>query len=254
MSYTIKQLSKLAGISVRTLHYYDEVGLLRPARRQKNDYRQYEEPELLKLQQILFFRELDFPILEIKRIMSLPDFDMVKALRQQKKFIELKQKRLIGLTRTIDQTIKKINIQITMEDKDLYVSLSKEEMDQYAKEAKERWGNTDAYKQSQEQVKKMTKVDFARIQKEGDDLMREIVLNMSKGPESKEVQALIERHYNNLRTFYEPNLEMYRGLAEMYVADPRFTAYYEKYVKGLVQFMRDAMVYYTDAQVKRNSV
>ncbi len=123
-------------------------------------------------------------------------------------------------------------------------------MDQYAAEAKQRWGNTEAYKQSQERVKKMTKADFARIAKEGDELMKEIVANKDKGTASEEIQKLIDKHYNNLRHFYEPNLEMYRGLANMYVDDARFTAYYEKYSPGLAVFMHAAMIVYCDARKK----
>lgn len=116
----------------------------------------------------------------------------------------------------------------------------------YQKEAEERWGNTEAYKQSAERAKNMTKEDFSRIGKEGDELMKEIAGNMDKGAKSPEIQKLINRHYNNLRHFYEPNLEMYRGLADMYVDDKRFAAYFEKYHKNLPEFMRDSMHYYCD--------
>ncbi len=119
----------------------------------------------------------------------------------------------------------------------------------YQKEVKERWGNTEAYKQSAERTKKMTKEDFARIAKEGDELMQEIVKNMGAGAGSPVVQKLIDRHYNNLRHFYEPSLEMYRGLADMYVADARFSAFFEKFHKNLPQFMRDAMHYYCDQKI-----
>jgi MerR family transcriptional regulator, thiopeptide resistance regulator len=248
MSYTVQQLAKLSGISVRTLHYYDQMGLLKPLRVKKNGYRHYEENELLKLQQILFFRELEFPLEDIKRIMKSPTFDMKEALRDQKALIELKKKRLDGLMKTIDKTIKKINNNTPMDDKDLYDNLNKKEMQEYAAEAKERWGNTEAYKQSQERVKKMTKEDWARVKKAGDELMREIAASYESGEDAKSsaAQALIARHYDGLRTFYEPNLQMYRGLAEMYVADPRFAAFYEKYAKGLAVFMHDAMIHYAD--------
>lgn len=123
----------------------------------------------------------------------------------------------------------------------------------YEQEAKERWGDTEAYKQSQERVAKMTKADMDLIGKKNDELLREIAASMNKGPQNPEVQALIGRHYDGLRNFYEPNPEMYKGLAEMYVSDPRFTAYYEKYAAGLAQFMRDAMVSYADSLMIKNS-
>lgn len=120
----------------------------------------------------------------------------------------------------------------------------------YEDEARERWGHTDAWKQSQERAKKLTKEDWARIQKAGDDLMKEIVaaVEAGKAPSDPEVLALIARHYDGLRTFYEPNLQMYRGLADMYVGDPRFAAYYDKYRPGLATFMRDAMHAYADSK------
>lgn len=252
MSYTIKQLADLAGISVRTLHYYDQAGLLKPARVKNNGYRYYEENELLVLQQILFFRELNFPIKEIKRIIRAPGFDMRLALKDQKRLIELKKNRLNRLIKTIGKTINKITKETTMNDKDLYGSFSEEEMEQYTQEAKARWGDTDAYKESQKRYKKMTKDDLTRIQKEGDELMKEIAANMNKAAGSEKIQTLIGRHFNNLRHFYEPSLEMYRGLANMYIEDKRFAAYYEKYAPGLAQFMREAMIAYCDlAMVKK---
>lgn len=250
MAYTINRLAELAGVSVRTLHYYDEIGLLKPSRIRSNGYREYAEAELLRLQQIMFFRELDFPLAEIKRVMASQRFDMRAALADQRRLIELKKKRLTGLIATIDKTIKKLNDEDTMNDEELYDAFSDEEQKQYAAEAKERWGTTEAYKQSQERLKKMTKADMAKLKEEGDRFMKVVAATMDKGATSPEFQALIDQHYNSLRIWYEPNLTMYRGLANMYVADPRFTAYYEKYAPGLAQVMRDAMIAYCDAREK----
>ncbi len=250
MSYNVHELAKLAGISVRALHYYDEIDLLKPARLMKNGYRVYEEPQLLRLQQILFFRELDFPLTEIKKILESDKFDVKTALRDQKALIQIKQKRLTDLIKTINKTINKLNKKINMADKDLYAGLSDEEAKAYAEEAKQRWGQTEAYRQSQERVKKMTKEDWSRYQKANGEMMLKFVASMSQGHDSPEAQAAIALHYNSLRMFYEPNLEMYKGLAEMYVADPRFTAYYEKYAPGLAKFMRDAMLFFAAKQGK----
>ncbi len=248
-SYTVQKLAILAGVSVRTLHHYDEIGLLKPARVERNGYRFYTEPELLKLQQILFFRELDFPLSDIQRILSNPKFDMTKALEEQKSEIEKKKKRLTSLMMTIDKTIKKIKKEITMQDEELYNSFKEHEA-KYEDEVKEKWGNTDAYKQSKERMAKMSKDDIINLKKGADIFMQEVVANMKFGPTSPEFQKLVDSSYNNLRTFYEPNLEMFRGLANMYVDDPRFTAYYEKYAPGLAVFMRDAMLFYCDQRSK----
>lgn len=121
----------------------------------------------------------------------------------------------------------------------------------YAKEARERWGNTDAYKQSEERVSKMTKADMQKIKDAGEALTRSIAACMEDGIASDAVQVLIAQHYNGLRTFYEPTPEMYRGLGDMYVDDQRFAAYYEKFAKGLAQFMRDAMYHYVDTVEKK---
>ncbi len=250
MPYSINQLAKLAGISVRTLHYYDEIGLLRPGRVEKNGYRSYGEDDLLRLQQILFFRELDLPLTDVKKMLDSPAFDRVRALRDHRQLIALKIKRLNGLSATIDKTVRKLTSEINMDDKELYDAFDMKEVGQYAEEAKRRWGHTDAYKQSTARVKKMGKAGLARIAKESDELMKEIAARAGEAPDSEAVQKLIKRHYDNLRNFYEPTLEMYRGLAEMYVADPRFTAYYEKYRHGLAEFMRQAMIAFCDAQAK----
>ncbi|MCC7432787.1 MerR family transcriptional regulator [Candidatus Peregrinibacteria bacterium] len=246
MNYTVQQLADLAGVSVRTLHHYDQIDLLKPQRLESNGYRSYGEKELLKLQQILFFRELEFPLEEIAKIIEAPGFDMRAALADQRKLIELKKKRLTGLINTIDKTLDKLNQKDTMEDQELYGNFDSEEMDKYAAEAKQRWGNTDAYKQSQERVKKMGKAGLKKAMEAGEALCRELAAVMDLDPTDDKVQALIARHYDGLRNFYEPNLEIYRGLAEMYVADVRFTAYYEKFAPGLATFLSRGMMIYCE--------
>ncbi len=244
--YTVQQLADLAAISVRTLHHYDEIGLLTPERSAKNDYRVYGEAELLRLQQILFFRELEFPLEDIKVILEKPDFDVAKALSEHRTMLTLKQKRLSDLLATIDKTIAHVTKKKPMEDKEMYGGFTKEEMEAYAAEAKERWGHTDAYKQSVERTKHFTKEDYKRIGEEGDNLMKRIAAHIHDDPKSDSVQKLIAEHFNNLRTFYEPSVELYRGLGSMYVDDVRFRAYFEKYHKDLPEFMRDAMHIYCD--------
>lgn len=250
MTYTVNQLAKISGVSVRTLHYYDEIGLLSPTREEKNGYRHYGEEELLKLQQILFFRELAFPLEEIKGIMSNPHFNMEAALLDQRKMIELKKKRLNQLLRTIDKTLQKFTEETPMEDNELYNGLSTEELEAYAKEAEKRWGNTEAYRVSKERAMKMSKEDIEELKRSGDLFQKKLAATMPKGPTSPEFQELIKEHYNSLRTFYEPNLEMYRGLADLYVDDPRFTDAYDRYAPGLAKCMREAMLYYIAEQKK----
>lgn len=246
MSYTVHQLAQLAGISVRTLHYYDQIGLLEPTGIEENGYRYYESAELAKLQQILFFKELDFTLEEIKQIINAPNFDRLAALEEQKKLLELEQKRLTGVIKTIDKTIQTLKGGETMNDDDLYGDLDKKTVEEYKAEAKQRWGHTDAYRQSQERVSKMTKAQMQEIKKAGDELTKELAAAMDLPVDSPEVQALIKRHHAGIEVFYDCSMEMYRGLGQMYVDDPRFTATYDKYRPGLAIFLRDAILIYTD--------
>lgn len=246
MSYSVQALAKLANTSVRTLHYYDEIGLLSPSRTLKNGYRQYDEPELLRLQQILFFRELDFALSDIKRILNSPYFDMAAALQDHRKLIELKKKRLNKLLHTIDETVKKLNHKNTMPDEELYDSFKDEEMKEYAEEAKQKWGNTDAYKQSQAKVSKMTKAEMQKLKDDGKKHMQNLAKAMDLPIESPEVQALIKKSHADVNFFYDCSYEMFRNLGKMYQDDPRFTAYYEKFRPGLAAFVQKAIEYYCD--------
>jgi DNA-binding transcriptional MerR regulator len=222
------------------------VGLLKPKRNLKNDYRYYENDELLKLQQILFFKELDFPLVEIKKILSSPTFDMKAILRDQRKLIEIKKNRLAKLIKTIDKTINSINKKTIMNDDEIYENFSKEEIKKFSEEAKQRWSNTEAYKQSQERVKKMGKDGLKKILEESSKLTLQIVDCMKDGqsPKNPEVQKLFARKYEDLRAFYEPSLEIYEGLAKMYVEDPRFKKTYENIAIGLAVYMRDGILEY----------
>lgn len=253
MPYTVNQLAKMAGISVRALHYYDQVGLLKPASIGRNKYRSYGEHELLMLQQILFFRELDFSVEEMKRIFASKQFDVVRALRDQRALLELKKKRLAKLISTIDTTIKKHEQQTPMDQQDIqdvYDAFGEDTIKKYADEVKQRWGHTEAYKQSMERASKMTKEDAEKYKHDADIFMKKVAATMDKGASSKEFQELVAEHFASLGTWYEPNYEMYRGLAKMYVEDPRFTAYYEKYRPGLANVFSEAMLIFIDAHDK----
>jgi len=245
MPYTIKQLALLANISVRTLHYYDEVGLLKP-QRTKNGYRQYEKQELLKLQQILFFRELDFSLEEIIKIIEKPGFDIIEALNKHKPLIKLRQKRLEKLIKTINKTIKYMKKEQTIKDEELYDAFKDADIKQYQQEVKKRWGNTGAYKQGMYRVSKMTKVEMEKMKEDGKKFTQLLADSMDKDIHDESVQALIAEHYKGIQFFYDCPLEMYRNLGNMYVADPRFAAYYDKFRPGLSVFMQNAINVYCD--------
>ncbi len=141
MAYTVKQLADLAGVSVRTLHYYDEIGLLTPDAYGENGYRYYDEDALLRLQQILFFRELDFRLDEIKAIIDRPDFDVLRALQTHRVTLAEKAARLGGLINTVDKTILRLKGELGMSDKELFEGFDEEKQKQYAEEARKRWGS-----------------------------------------------------------------------------------------------------------------
>ncbi len=248
MVYTIQQLATLASVSVRTLHYYDEIGLLSPAFIKSNGYRYYTKAELVRLQQILFFKELEFSLEDIKKMMSSKTYDAKKVLLDQRQMFLLKKKRIEKLLKTVDKTIKSMNDKKEMKDEELYGGLTKEELESYEAEAKERWGNTEAWRQSKERTKHWTKADYQRVAEQSDIFMKKLALLVPKGPEDKEVQKMIMEHYNSLRTFYEPTLEMYRGLGEMYVADERFKKNLSTYHPRMAEFMREAMIYFVHNQ------
>jgi MerR family transcriptional regulator, thiopeptide resistance regulator len=247
MAFTVHQLAKMAGITVRTLHHYDEIGLLRPSYQKENGYRYYEEKELVKLQQILFFRELEFPLTDIKKMITATHFNAVQALKDQKQLLELKKKRLERILESLEDAIKREGGE-SMSDTNLFDAFDEEEFKKNQEEARDRWGHTDAWKQSQERTKHWTKEDYQRIVKEGAKWTGKLATLREQGlsADSPEVQEMIGQHYEGLRTFYEPSYEMYRGLGQMYVDDPRFSGYYEKFGKGLAIYMRDAMIHFVE--------
>lgn len=253
MNYQINELAKLANVSVRTLHHYDAIGLLVPKRDGKNKYRTYGDDELLRLQQILFFRELEFTLSEIGDIIDSPEFDMVQALKDHKVMLREKKKRIDGLVRVIDKTIAKITKQMHMKDEELYDGFSKEEMEELSAEAKARWGHTNQYKESEQKMRGMSKEQFAVIRQEGDEILHEGATIVHEPIDGPLAQALIAKHYKHLSNFYTPTPEMYKGLAEMYLADTRFTEYFAKVHPNLPKFMHDAMVYFAEQQIKNRA-
>ncbi len=252
MIYTVKRLSKIAGVSVRTLHYYDEIGLLKPSFIKENGYRCYEEKELLKLQQILFFRELEFPLEKIKHIMQAPRFDSLAALSEQKTLLQFKKKRIEKLLITITKTIDSLKGGETMNNDDTFSAFNDPTYQKHKEEVEKRWGTTDAYKQSIERVGKMSKIELDKIKAEAEDIRQKAAELMRQGFsfKSPEVQVQIDRFYQHLHYFYDPSYEMFKGLGQMYVDDERFTEVYEKQAKGFAQFMRDAMSFYADTHKK----
>ncbi len=246
---TVRQLAKLAGVSVRTLHHYDQIKLLRPSARTDAGYRLYGDADALRLQQILFYRELDFPLAEIQVILDRPGFDQIEALRDHRRMLTERAERLARLLRTVDRTIAKLTGENTMPltDEDIYEGFSPEErakLKGYEAEAADRWSEMAA--ESGRRVRQMTKAQWQAIQQEGGAVTQRMAELMGRPVGDADVQAAIARQHAWIENFYPCPAEIFRGLGQMYVDDPRFAANYEKVKPGLAVFMRDAMMYYAD--------
>ena len=248
--YTVSRLAKLAGVSVRTLHHYDETGLLKPSFRSDSGYRQYQREDLLRLQQILFYRELDFTLNEIKGILDDPEYDEVQALVNHRQSIEQRIKRLSNLLTTIDKTISHYREDaMTLTDEELYEGFSKEQIERYNKEVDEMFG-PGTVKASRERIGKLTKKQWQEVKKEGEVINLEMAELMDLPPESPDVQKLIKRHYTWIENFWTPNAESYKGLGRGYVENPEFREFYDKYKPGLADFLSAAMEYYAEKNLK----
>jgi DNA-binding transcriptional MerR regulator len=248
MLYTVKQLSRLAGVSVRTLHYYDEIGLLKPDAIRSNGYRDYGEKAVLKLQQILFYRELDLSLEDIKAMVSRPDFDAVAALEAHRVSLQGRAARLKRLIQTVDDTLLHMKGLKEMSPKQLFTAFSDEEQDKYAREAEQMYDPA-IVKESNRKFKSLSTAEKQRIFDEGNQIYADMVAAMPKGASSPDVQAIVERWRKHMDYFWTPNLEQLNGLAEMYNSDPRFKANFDKIDAKLAEFMREAVGEY----VKHNA-
>lgn len=250
MSYSIQQFARRTGVTPRALRFYEQKGLLTPSSRRPNGYRVYTDGDSARLQQVLFFRELDFPLDEIKRLLDHPRFDAREALAYQKELLTLKKKRLTRLIRTIETTLDHMATHQPVDDKDLYGALSQAEIDAYKREAQDRWGKTDAYRESQKRVKAFTKADWQAIQAATDANLRALVgfLEAGKAPTDPKVQAEIANHHAGIERFYPCPPQMYRNLGDMYLADQRFADFYRKYHPSLPEFLVEGIHAFCDAR------
>jgi MerR family transcriptional regulator, thiopeptide resistance regulator len=242
-TYTVKQLSELAAVSIRTLHYYDEIGLLKPDAYGENGYRYYGEAALLRLQQILFFRELDFSLAEIQTILNQPDFHLLQALRVHRKTLRGRIERLERLVQTVDKTIHHLKGEAQMSDQEYYAGFNEEKQKEYEQYVRQRWGN-DTYESSARRWDALTVEEKKAYGSRGDALIRALAASMAKGYQFPEVQALIGQYRAHLSFFYDVTLEIYEGLGHGYNQHPDFIAFYEAYAPGLAAFMEQAIEYY----------
>lgn len=243
--FTVKKLSSMAGVTPRTLHHYDEIGLLKPSRIGENGYRYYGEEALLKLQQILFYRELDISLDEIKKIMGRRDFDVLGALQSHKDALNKQAVRIDRLIQTVDNTIQHLKGKTKMSEKGLFEGFSEEEQEKYAKEAEQMY-DPEIVRESNRKWKAYSAAKKEAILAEGKAVYMDMVAAMPKGSASADVQAIVERWRKHMDYFWTPNLDQLLGLAEGYSDDPRFKANFDKMHPNLAEFMREAVKVYVE--------
>jgi DNA-binding transcriptional MerR regulator len=247
--YTIKQLADLAGVSRRTLHHYDEIGLLKPSQQGANRYRYYDDQAALRLQQILFYRELGISLTEIQEILDRPDFDLLHALQTHKLELHKRVARLNRLIRTVDKTILHLKGEMKMSNHEIFAGFSEEQQEEYARQARERWDPA-LIDQSMKQWKSYSPEKKQQVMDEGKAIYADILENMQAGnaPDSPEVQACLVRWHQHIRYFYEPNWGMLRGLGQMYATSSDFRATFEKMHPELPDFLNEAIQVYTEGK------
>ena len=237
----IKEFAEYTGVSVRTLHYYDEIGLLQPAAVDSaTGYRFYDEKSLLRMQEILFYRELEFSLKSIGEILSSPDYDKAKALKEQRQLLILKKERLERLISAINDAEK---------GKYVMKAFDNSEFETYKDEVKERWGKTDAYKEHAEKTKNYGKDKWSSLVADMDHIFGEFALCMKNGlvPETAESQNLVKKLQNHIsENYYTCTKEILYGLGQMYVGDERFKNNIDKHADGTASFVSEAIAIYCE--------
>lgn len=245
MSYSVGQVAAFAGVTVRTLHHYDEIGLLHPGERNHAGHRRYGDEDLDRLQQILFYRELGFPLDEVASLLDDPGADPQEHLRRQHGLLTARIGKLQDMAAAVEHAMeaRRMNVRLTPEEK--FEVFGDFDPEAHAAEAEERWGGTDAYKEMQRQVATYTKEDWKRLTAEFDALHGRMAELLAQGvpADAEAAMDVAEEHRQFIgRSYYECSYETHTGLGEMYVADERFTATYEAIRPGLAVYMRDAML------------
>ncbi|MEU7370383.1 MerR family transcriptional regulator [Streptomyces hygroscopicus] len=245
MSYSVGQVAGFAGVTVRTLHHYDEIGLLRPGARSAAGHRRYDDADLDRLQRILFYRELGFPLEEVAVLLDDPDVDPQAHLRRQHRLLIDRIERLWKMAAAVEHAMeaRKMGIKLTPEEK--FEVFGDFDPDQYADEVERRWGNTEAYKESQRRAASYTKEDWKRIQAEGDEITDRFVALLDAGtsPRSEAAMDLAEEHRQWIsRNHYQCDPELHACVGRMYVSDHRFTENIDKARPGLAAYQRDAIL------------
>ncbi|MBC2068908.1 MerR family transcriptional regulator [Listeria booriae] len=250
MEYTVQKLAKLAGVSTRTLRYYDEIEILKPARINSSGYRIYGQNEVDRLQQILFYREMNVGLDKIKAILEQPDFDETEALKTHRAQLLDKRKQLDELIRNVEKSIAHSERRITMTNQEKFEGFKQKMIDEneekYGTEIREKYGD-DKINKSNAKLKGMSEAEMERVNRLAETILVELAEAFETGdPAGDKAQEVAAMHKEWLSTYWDTySKEAHAGLAQMYVDDERFTAYYDKDQPGLAAFLRDAIVIFT---------
>lgn len=245
---TVKKVSNLTGVSVRMLHHYDKIGLLTPAKISDSGYRLYDEKNLIELQQILFFKELDFSLEDIKSIIKSPVFDRKKALSKQKELLILKKDRLNNLIKLIDKTLKGEN---NMSFEEFNNSEIQKLQEEYSKEIKEKYGETSQYKEFKEKTANYSKNKWEELYSQLNDIFKSFSEIMKSFPDCKESQNLVAKLQKFISSnYYYCSDEFLNNLGQMYVCDERFRKNIDKIKPGLAKYVNEAIKIYCNQKNK----
>lgn len=243
-SLTVGEIATLAGVTVRTLHHYDEIGLVSPGERTDAGYRTYGRADVERLQEVLFFRELGFALKDIKAVVTDPAYKRSDALNRQRALLETRQQRMHQMIDLIDRALEAERTETIMTNEESLGVFGDFDPAEYEEEARERWGDSDPYKQSAQRTAQYTKQDWEAISAEADAINDRFLALMAAGtpPSDAEAMEVAEAHRGHIsKWFYDCSKEIHAGLGEMYVADERFTANIDKAGEGLAAYMSAAI-------------
>ncbi|RBY77642.1 MerR family transcriptional regulator [Geodermatophilus sp. TF02-6] len=240
----VGEVAALAGVTVRTLHHYDRIGLLSPSGRTAAGYRQYSPADLDRLHQVLLYRELGFPLEEVATLLDDPSADPAEHLRRQHRLLQDRLERTRAVIAAVEKELEARAMGISLTPEERFEVFGEHDPAQYEAEVRERWGETDAYAESQRRTRGYTKEDWLRVKAEGEDVERRFAEAMRAGvpADSEQAMDLAEEHRQQIsRNFYDCSPQMHAGLGRVYVEDERFTAHYEQVAPGLAQYVSTAV-------------
>lgn len=247
MVYKIKAVADIAGVSVRTLHHYDQIDLLKPTNTTPAGYRLYSEADLERLQEILFFKELGFALREIATILDSPAYDRAEGLMSHRQLLEKKRQRLDELLGLVDRAVLANERSQNMGADKMFEGFDETKLEDYKQEVREKY-DPKVVAESERRTSSYSKEDWVTIKAEANDINQHIASLIERGPADPEAQEAVGRFYQHINDrFYACTPEIFRGLGEMYVQDARFTAFYENIEPGMAEFMREAMRIWSDS-------